>query len=127
MLARWMPLPLAMLAALSLGSTATAQQSPDPSTRAWTVELNGVLNQNEFFLFTPDRSGDGTWGTWENFEGNRRYGWGYYFWDPTTGTIEYINLSGDGGGNQTGTYTWDGTSYVRTRASHPAAPRMVLR
>jgi hypothetical protein len=35
-------------------------------------------------------------------------------------------LSEDGGGNQTGVYTWDGRKYVRTKASHPEAPPMAL-
>lgn len=127
MLSRWMPGLPAMIAVLALSATAIAQRHPDdPCSRIWLVELDGVLNHNELYIFEPDPSGDGTWGTWHNFEGNRTYGWGIYFWDPASGTIEYINLSEDGGGNQTGVYTWDGRKYVRTKASHPEAPPMAL-
>lgn len=127
MFSSWMPRLPALVAVLALSATAVAQRRPeDPCSRVWLVEVNGVMNHNELYIFEPDRSGDGTWGTWQNFEGNRVYGWGYYYWDPVSGTIEYINLSGDGGGNQTGQYTWDGEKYVRTKASHPEAPPMAL-
>lgn len=125
MLPRWMPLLPAMLA-LSLSSTATAQRAPNPSSTTWNVELNGQLNPNDHFVFVPFLFGDGTWGMWFNVEGERLWGFGTYIWKPTSGTIDYENRSDDGGGGQTGQYTWDGTKYERTRASHPEAPRMSL-
>jgi hypothetical protein len=126
MLSRWMPLLPAMLAVLSLSSTATAQRAPNPGSTTWIVELNGQLNPNEHFVYVPFVFGNGTWGMWFNVEGERLWGFGTYIWDPTAGTIDYENRSDDGGGGQTGQYTWDGTKYERTRASHPEAPRLSL-
>lgn len=126
MLSRWMPLLPAMLAVLSLSSTATAQRAPNPGSTAWIVELNGQLNPNDQFVFVPFVFGNGTWGMWFNVEGERLWGFGTYIWDPTAGTIDYENRSDDGGGGQTGQYTWDGTKYERTKASHPEAPRLSL-
>jgi hypothetical protein len=121
-----MPLLPAMLAVLSLSSTATAQRAPNPGSTAWFVELNGQLNPNDQFVFVPFVFGNGTWGMWFNVEGERLWGFGTYIWDPTAGTIDYENRSDDGGGGQTGQYTWDGTKYERTKASHPEAPRLSL-
>lgn len=126
MLPRWLPLLPAVLAVLSLSSTATAQRAPNPGSTTWVVELNGQLNPNEHFVFVPFVFGDGTWGMWFDVEGERLWGFGTYIWDPTAGTIDYENRSDDGGGGQTGQYTWDGTKYERTRASHPQAPRLSL-
>lgn len=126
MLSRWMPLLPAMLAVLSLSSTATAQRAPNPGSTTWIVELNGQLNPNDHFVFVPFVFGNGTWGMWFNVEGERLWGFGTYIWDPTAGTIDYENRSDDGGGGQSGQYTWDGTKYERTRASHPEAPRLSL-
>lgn len=126
MLLRWMPLIPAMLAVVSLSSPATAQRAPNPSSTTWIVELNGQLDPNEHFVFVPIPAGGGTIGMWFNTGGGRLYGFGMYRWDPTAGTIDYDNRSDDGGGGQNGQYTWDGTKYERTRASHPEAPRLSL-
>lgn len=117
---------LAVAAALSFTHSVVAQGSVDPGSRAWQVEVNGVTSETEVMLYDPDPSGDGTWGTWHNFDGNHTYGYGVYFWDPLEGTIEYINQSNEGGGNQTGKYQWDDGKYVRVEASHPKAPDIVL-
>ena len=126
MFSRWTTLAPALLAALSLGSNAIAQRAVNPSSRTWQVELNGQLNPNEQFVFVPLLWGDGTTGFWFDIEGQRLWGFGTYTWDPAAGTIDYENRSDDGGGGQTGQYPWDGSKYVRTRASHPQAPRMAL-
>jgi hypothetical protein len=132
------PFVPALLAALSLGSIATAQRSEDPASRTWNVVLNGTLNEKEHFEFVPAFYGDGTWGMYVNFEfvadGDdpdddpdvRLWGFGIYFWNPVTGKIDYENRSSDGGGGQTGQYTWDAPKYVRNRSSHPEAPSLVL-
>ncbi|MCU0864056.1 MAG: hypothetical protein MUC36_09705 [Planctomycetes bacterium] len=90
------------------------------------VELDGQLNPDDRFVFVRLPFGDGTWGMWFNIEGERLWGFGTYIWSPTAGTIDYENRSDDGGGGQTGQYTWDGTKYERTRASHPDAPSLSL-
>ncbi len=94
---------------------------PDPTLVVHLVELKGVVQDGECFQFFED-------GTWANWDDDQVYGWGTYEWNPVAGTIDYVNLSGDGGGNQTGTYTWDPDEHVweRTASSHPNAPPMSL-
>ena len=71
--------------------------------------------------FDPD-------GTWEMWDDSGSVGWGVWELDQPNSTIEYINLSGDGGGRQSGTYEWDPENgeWERTWASHPKAPPMSL-
>lgn len=126
MLTRWMPLVPALVAAFSFSSNVVAQRSTNPASTTWIVEYDRVLNPNENYVFVPVVWGDGTWGMWVNYDSTRVWGYGMYYWNPTNGTIDYENLSDDGGGGQTGQYTWDGSKYVRNRASHPDAKRMVL-
>ena len=125
MFARLVPLLLTFAAILTLPSTVSAQPPIDPGSKVWDVELNGVMQPGEKFLFTPEFDG-ACFGTWINFDEKKTWGWGTYFWDPVWGTIEYQNLSNDGGGGQSGVYSWTGTSYIRTWASHPQAPPMTL-
>lgn len=88
MLSRWMPLVPALMATLSLSSTAIAQRSVDPSSRTWRVEVDGEFAAGDHFVFVPAFFGDGTWGMWVNLEGDRPSGWGQYQWNPTAGTID---------------------------------------
>ena len=123
------------VASLLMVSVATAQTPPpapnpaptpppihDPTGCANFVEVRGKILEgwgHEFFE-------DGWWEMWDD-KGDL-VGWGTWEQDPETGKIDYENLSGDGGGGQTGSYEWDSSEGVwdRTEASHPQAPPMRL-
>ena len=113
------------LALLLFAPKATAQNSPDPASLPWGVELDGVLQPGEVFLFHPDSPWSSS-GTWINLNATTTFGWGTYDWHPLTGTIDYVNQSGDGGGIQTGEYEWSLDRYERLWSSHPQAKPMSL-
>ena len=125
MIHRLLSLTVLTTALFALAAPAHAQQPVDPSSKSWQVELKGVVQPGESFDFFPNAPGSNQ-GTWINADDDNVWGWGLYTWDPVSGILEYINLSGDGGGYQTGVYSWTGKSYRRTWASHPQAPPMSL-
>ena len=86
---------------LALGVRVNAQDAPppvDPASQSWQVEVRGVVNPTQRFAFFPDAPGGNT-GRWINFDANGLRGYGLYTWDPISGVLEYVNLSGDGGGS----------------------------
>lgn len=94
---------------------------PCPTGTVNAVRINGNIMEGMQHMFFDD----GTWAMWTS---DRLVGWGTWEFGSAPCTIDYVNRSLDGGGNQTGTFTWDDTSHEwqRTAASHPDAPPMSL-
>ena len=119
--------PFMMMGALVAQTPPTPPTPPVPVTPTPTgvvnqVEVRGTVLEDWGHEFFED-------GTWEMWKANGELvGWGTWEQDPATGEIHYLNESGDGGGNQTGTYEWDSSSaaWDRTAASHPDAPKLRL-
>lgn len=93
----------------------------DPSGIPMAVRRNGELTE-----WTIQFESDGTWQLWDG--AGEVLGFGIWEYDAQNEEIHYENLSGDGGGNQTGTYSWNTSTgeWDRSQASHPNAPKMSL-
>lgn len=89
---------------------------PDPAGGSFDVEINGQPSPADMFFMDN--------GTWVMVANGNVVGWGVYTFDGTV--IEYLNLSPDGGGGQSGVYSWTGDKWRRTWTSHPKAPPLSL-
>ncbi|MEM1448796.1 MAG: hypothetical protein AAGI22_06765 [Planctomycetota bacterium] len=94
---------------------------PEPpiTNTVMVVILNGEMVDADF-KFLED-------GTWELSMGALEL-WGFWEYDPETQMIDYTNETNDGGGGQSGQYTWNEASstWDRTFSSHPDAPELSL-
>ncbi len=107
--------------AIQVDGSSGGHGSTDPAGTGMIVTINGVVNNDMIKSFYGD-------GSWELTLNGDLIGWGWYFWDEENDKIIYENESGDGGGGQTGEYTWNEADMVwdRTKSSHPNAPQVSL-
>lgn len=103
----------------SVVAEAAVSGPPDPSGTTMILEVNG--NPVGFQMMYDD-------GTWEAEVDGQIVAWGTYVMHDSGDGFDYVNESGDGGGGQHGTFTWNDTTGVwdRTYSSHPKAPSMSL-
>lgn len=111
-----------LVASFCVFSAVATAQCPEPTGCVNFVKVNGAIVEGLHHEFYPD----GTWEMWSDDKGT--VGWGTWDFDEENCRIDYVNLSGDGGGNQTGTYEWDDEKHEweRTAASHQGAPPLSL-